>query len=118
MMNVMKKAWEIYRTLTGDHRAKLAMALRKAWAETKNAAKKAFDGFARVAKIDNAFDECHYFTFKLWEKGSKRRIYINDYKRRTIGYIENEEFILNDKQGNYQSEIDFAINNFRNSYAY
>lgn len=35
MMNVMKRAWEIYRTLTGDHVAKLAMALKKAWAEAK-----------------------------------------------------------------------------------
>lgn len=118
MMNVMKRAWEIYRTLTGDHRAKLSMALRKAWAEIKNAAKKAFDGFAKVAKIDNAFDVCHYFTFKLWEKGNKRRIYINDYKRRTLGYIENNEVVINDKQGNTQEMVDYAINSFRNTYAF
>ena len=36
-MNVMKRAWEIYRTLVGDHRAKLSIALRLAWAEKKNA---------------------------------------------------------------------------------
>lgn len=118
MMNVMKKAWEIYRTLTGDHRAKLAMALRQAWAETKNVAKKAFDGFARVAKIDNAFDECHYFSFKLWEKGDKKRIYINDYKRRTLGYIENGNTIINDRQGNSQDEINYALNAFNATYAY
>lgn len=118
MMNVMKKAWEIYRTLTGDHRAKLSLALRQAWAETKNAAKKAFDGFARVAKIDNAFDECHYFSFKLWEKGDKKRIYINDYKRRTLGYIENGNTFINDRQGNSQDEIDYALNAFNATYAY
>lgn len=32
---IMKRAWEIYRTLTGDHIAKLSMALREAWAEAR-----------------------------------------------------------------------------------
>lgn len=34
--NIMKRAWEIFRTLTGDYRAKLSMALKRAWAEVKN----------------------------------------------------------------------------------
>ena len=32
---IMKRAWEIYRTLTGDRAAKMSMALREAWAEAK-----------------------------------------------------------------------------------
>ena len=40
MKAIMKRAWEILRTLTGDHIAKLAMALRMAWAEKKNGGKK------------------------------------------------------------------------------
>lgn len=40
MKTIMKRAWEIFRTLTGDHIAKLAMALRQAWAEKKNGGKK------------------------------------------------------------------------------
>lgn len=36
MKNVMVRAWEIYRTLEGDHYAKLAMALKQAWAEEKH----------------------------------------------------------------------------------
>lgn len=32
---IMKRAWEIYRTLEGDKIAKLSMALRQAWAEAK-----------------------------------------------------------------------------------
>lgn len=32
---IMKRAWEIYRELVGDHRAKLAMAMQQAWAEAK-----------------------------------------------------------------------------------
>lgn len=39
MKQIMKRAWEIYRTLEGDKIAKLSMALRQAWAEAK--AKKA-----------------------------------------------------------------------------
>lgn len=36
MKEIMNRAWEIYRTLEGDHLAKLAMALRQAWAERKS----------------------------------------------------------------------------------
>lgn len=32
---VMKRAWEIYRTLEGDRNAKLSQALKQAWAEVK-----------------------------------------------------------------------------------
>lgn len=35
MMNVMKRAWEIYRTLTGDRIAKLSVALHQAWEESR-----------------------------------------------------------------------------------
>jgi hypothetical protein len=35
MKQIMKRAWEIYRTLVGDRIAKLSMALRQAWAEAK-----------------------------------------------------------------------------------
>lgn len=37
MKNVMSRAWEIYRTLKGDHIAKLKMAMQKAWNEVKKA---------------------------------------------------------------------------------
>lgn len=79
---------------------------------------KKFEGIAKIAKNDNAHDDYCYLTFKMWEKGNKKRIYINDYKCRTIGYIENNEIIINDRQGNSQNEIDFAINNFRNTYVF
>lgn len=35
MKQIMKRAWEIYRTLEGDRLAKLSYALKKAWAERK-----------------------------------------------------------------------------------
>ena len=78
--------------------------------------KKTFTGFTKIAKVDTPIDDCHYFTFKLWKKNNTTRIYIKDYKGRTIGYIENKKFILRDKQGNYQNEIDYAINIFLQTY--
>ncbi|MBQ8296857.1 MAG: hypothetical protein IJX77_03640 [Ruminococcus sp.] len=120
MMNVMKRAWGIYRTLTGDHIAKLSVALRQAWSEVKNMAKKVFEKVAQVAKVAETYDDSCYLTFKAWEKGEIRRIYINDYKRRTLGYIDrnNDEVTITDRQGNMQSEIDYAINQFKATYAF
>lgn len=37
--NIMKRAWEIFRTLVGDYKAKLSTALKRAWAEVKAVAK-------------------------------------------------------------------------------
>lgn len=118
MTNVMKRAWEIYRTLVGDHIAKLSMALRQAWAEVKAAAaKQAFTGFAKVARKEETYGESCFLFFKLWEKYGKKRIYINDYKRRTLGYIENGVVTIEDKQGVFQHEIDYALNSFFAQYA-
>lgn len=36
LSDIMIRAWVLYHTLTGDHRAKLSQALRMAWAEFKN----------------------------------------------------------------------------------
>lgn len=80
--------------------------------------KKNLTGTAKIAKIQDAFDDCHYLTFKLWTKGDKKRVYINDYKRRTLGYIEGANVIINDRQGNSQSEIDFAVKAFNETYTF
>lgn len=62
-----------------------------------------FEGTAKVAIVDkngetnpnigtDHDDASNYLTFKLWEKNGRKRIYANDYKRRTVGYIDcNEE---------------------------
>lgn len=118
MKNVMTRAWEIYRTLTGDRIAKLSAALRQAWKEVKEMAKQAFTGFAKVARREETYDqECFYLYFNAWEKYGKKRIYINDYKRRTLGYIENGVVKIEDKQGVFQHEIDYALANFFATYA-
>ncbi len=59
-----------------------------------------FEGSAKFTK-NGRTDECDMLTFKNWAKNGKERIYINDYKRRTIGYIDvtTGEVVINDKQG-------------------
>lgn len=124
MKNIMKKAWEIYRTLTGDHIAKLSMALRMAWQEVKKMAKETFNGFAKViipGRENYSDDESSKFlTLKSWNKNSISRIYLNDYKRRTIGYIdvENHKFTLIDNCGLCRSEIDSIVSEFTNTYEF
>ena len=49
MKQIMKRAWEIYRTLEGDKIAKQSMALRQAWAEAK-ASKKQYST-AELSKL-------------------------------------------------------------------
>ena len=72
-----------------------------------------FEGSARFTK-NGRTDECDMLTFKYWAKNGKERIYINDYKRRTIGYIDvtTGEIVINNNQGNYESEIEMAIEGF------
>lgn len=122
MMNVMTRAWEIYRTLTGDHIAKLAMALRMAWAEIKaTAAKVVFDKFAKIVipGREHYDDQASKFVyFKAWSNYGKNRIYINDYKTRTIGYIENGVFTLKDNNGFTAADINTMVNAFCTKYAF
>lgn len=121
MKEIMTRAWEIYRTLEGDRLAKLSAALRQAWAEVKAVAKKAFENTAKVAYrtyADGTTDDCCFITFNAWNKGGHNRVYLNDYKRRTIGYIENGSFVIASNQGIATSDIDKAINIFRETYAF
>ena len=76
-----------------------------------------FEGSATFTK-NGRTDECDMLTFKYWAKNGKERIYINDYKCRTIGYIDvtTGEVVINDKQGNYESEIEMAIEGFMGKY--
>ena len=95
LSKIMKRAWELVK----EAGMTISSGLKKAWEEAKRAMKKIkFEGIAKVAKIINGkqamyvgteFDsDSNYFTFNLWERGSMRRIYINDYRRRSVGYID------------------------------
>ena len=92
---IMKNAWKAVRTLG----ITMSEALKRAWATAKAVAEKIiFNGFAKVAIRENGETnpnvggekdcDSNYLTFKMWEKNGNRRIYINDYKRRSCGYID------------------------------
>lgn len=89
--------------------------------DQKNGRKKGFTGYARVERTEDTKEEygaSAYLYFKLWAKGNYRRIYINDYKRRTIGYIENGEVAISNRQGVSGEEIEYAVNKFSAEYAF
>lgn len=101
---IMKRAWELVK-LAGWT---ISQGLKRAWKEAKEKMEKIkFNRTAKVAVIENGetnpyigteYDSrSNYYTFNLWEKGGYHRIYINDYKRRTYGYIDldNNNMIVN-----------------------
>lgn len=86
----------------------LSSIMRRAWAEAK-AEKKKFEGWAKVLIEDEVLAACKskssYFVFKLWEKGPHRRIYVNDYKYRSVAYIDlndNNEIVSDYGDRSYQ----------------
>lgn len=80
MKQIMKRAWEIYRTLEGDKIAKLSMALRQAWAEYKAT------GIKVVTKILRAYVAQHFANASgLLESQIARGVKI---VKSRFGYIE------------------------------
>ena len=79
-----------------------------------------FNGYAKVAKVENpAWDiDSRFLYFKGWEKYGKKRIYVNDYKKRTLGYIENGKVFIRDNQGSTNEEVETALNNFMTTYEF
>lgn len=106
MKQIMKRAWQIYRTLIGDKIAKLSMALRQAWAEAKAAS------VSPRQQIINRLNEivanstiCAGYEMEIkandWQKYGKDRTYFSiversnnakvskHYKEKKYGYIDN-----------------------------
>ena len=77
-----------------------------------------FNGFAKMVQPSREHyeDDCKYLSFKLWEKKGLKGIYINDYKRRTLGYIEDGAFNLISKQGLDIADINACVNTFLAQY--
>ena len=95
LSKIMKRAWELVK----KSGMTISSGLKKAWEEAKSMAEKIkFTGRALVARVENGkinqyvgteYDsESNYFSFSLWERGDMTRVYINDYKRRGLGYID------------------------------
>ena len=114
LAKIMKRAWELVKKLSIN----ISEGLKKAWKEAKTIKEK-FIKTVKIQKDDTAgVRKSDYLTFNLWEKYGKRRIYINDYKCRTIGYIENGEFNHMDNQGNSTEIIEDAIVKFTEKYEF
>lgn len=65
-------------------------------------------------------DASKFLTFSYWTSGEKHRIYINDYKRRTLGYIDlddNENVVITSSQGLSKDDINDTINSFFSEYS-
>ena len=113
MKNIMKKAWEIYKTLVGDHIAKIKLALKLAW-------KKLRIEDIKMKKIDEIMEKLKEivaqertdigYNYKIvatdWEKYEKNRTYIkvvetrdcsSHYKVYDFGYVDNinNEYVAN-----------------------
>lgn len=119
---IMRRAWEIVRTLVGTLREKLSKALRQAWAEAKAPAKKPFNG---EAEIRYHFADTPAYVpvyFRLWENYGKRRIYFDAPTGRAQtnlkGYIDldnNNEVVIT-KQNT--RNINKTITEFMNTYEF
>lgn len=121
LSEIMKRAWEIVKRLG----VTISVALKESWRIAKEAMNKIkFVGTAKVAKIEkgevNPYigtendSESNYFTFNLWEKGNHKRIYINDYKRRPMGYIDvkNGNELVSDYSGIVEETANYFIQNY------
>lgn len=114
LSKIMKRAWELVKKAA----LSISEALKKAWKEAKNTKEK-FDKVAKIQKTGTLWNsECDFFTFKLWEKHGKKRVYINDYKGRTIGFLEGNSHKVYDTMGNALSVIENAISDFREKYEF
>lgn len=120
MMNkaqIMKRAWEIVRTLVGTLREKLSKALHQAWAEAKAPAKTTFNGFATI-NYQLSERIAVSVQFKMWENYGKRRIYFESTNMKAIkGFIDcncnNEIHIANTRL----IGIEKVVDSFMTAYA-
>lgn len=85
-----------------------------------------FENAAKVAIVDkngetNPFtgaekdDPSNYLIFKMWEKNGYRRIYVNDYKKRTVAYIDcnaNNSVESEYSKGDIIETIKYFIENY------
>lgn len=123
LSKIMKRAWELVKKAAHT----MSNALKKAWEEAKELSEKIkFEGNAKVAKllhgesnpyIGTEYDsDSNYFFFRRWKKNGYERIYVNDYKGRSVAYIDccNENSIVT----NYscKSEVWETVKHFLETY--
>lgn len=79
----MKRAWEIYRGLEGDHRAKLSLALKTAWRETSVETPETI-----IEKL-----EAQGLRITRWTKGGHDRIYVKGFHYSKEYYIDLNKMV-------------------------
>lgn len=105
---IMKRAHEIARTLEGDYMARMSMALRQAWAESRAPKTLEDEAMAKMEAIVAASAKCYDYEikFSLWENYGKSRTYIK--------VIEKSQ---NVKASKHYATYDFGyIDNIKNEY--
>lgn len=66
-------------------------------------------------EADEKDDPSNYLIFKMWEKNGYRRIYVNDYKKRTVAYIDcnaNNSVESEYSKGDIIETIKYFIENY------
>lgn len=118
LSKIMKRAWELVKKAGMT----ISSGLKKAWEEAKTTKEK----FQRSAKIlkpgydETCCSDSAYLYFSLWQKYGKSRIYINDYKRRTLAFIDKEtkQITEYDLCGVSKSEYEAVVKDFFAKYEF
>lgn len=113
---IMKRAWELVKKMGMT----ISAGLKQAWAEAKAIVdKKVFESTAKVVKSGCSGEfESDFLYFNRWRRAGHDRVYVNDYKRRTIGFFENGEFTHYDNQGMTSKQLDSTLDAFCRQYAF
>lgn len=118
LRKIMTRAWTLVKTVG----VSISSALKTAWKESKDMLNKIkFNGSAKIVIEEGYSDDVasKYLYFNEWIRSGKHRIYLNDYKRRTIGYIDCDDgnkIIIKDFHGAGEEKVKSAINEFFETY--
>ena len=108
MSKIMKRAWEFVKNV-GET---ISSGLKKAWKEAKEfMSKEKFEGNSTL-KINDA-----EYTFNLWEKYGKKRIYIGYKGNKAFGYYDLiSQKAIGTSVKNYR--IERLMDEFKNYFIY
>ena len=96
MKKIMIRAWEIYRTLEGDHRAKLALALRQAWKEAKKESPESI-----IEKL-----QAQGLKVTRWSKYGHDRLYVSGFHYSKEYYIDLNRMVAVPNRPGTASDIE------------
>ena len=118
LSKIMKRAWKLVKKAGMT----ISSGLKKAWKEAKTVKEK-FEKNVKIIKPgydESCCSDSAYLYFSLWEKYGKSRVYINDYKRRTLAYIDREtkQITEYDLCGVSRKDYDAVVNTFFEKYEF